>query len=80
MNKLLQYMMDAKNLDHRILPGLQKMQKGGTKLTMPVATLTDYPQQSSNLSISTGVKSGTYRPTSKVVTQADIKNKKQRLS
>jgi hypothetical protein len=73
MNKLLQYMMDAKNLDHRILPGLQKMQKGGTKLTMPVATLTDYPQQSSNLSISTGVKSGTYRPTSKVVTQADIK-------
>lgn len=73
MNKLLQYMMDASNLDHRILPGLQKMQKGGTKLTMPVATLTDNPQQSSNLSISTGVKSGTYRPTSKVVTQADIK-------
>jgi hypothetical protein len=76
MNKLLQYMMDARNLDHRILPGLQKMQKGG-KFKMPVATLTTNPEQSSNLSISTNVKSGTYRPTSKVITQAEIKKQEE---
>jgi len=56
------------------------MQKGGTNklgIKMPVATLTSYPEQPSNLSISTGVESGTSRPTSKVVTQADIKRQQE---
>ena len=30
MNKLLQHIIDAGDVDHRVLPGLQKMQKGGT--------------------------------------------------
>ena len=29
MNKLLQHIIDAGDVDHRVLPGLQKMQKGG---------------------------------------------------
>ena len=30
MNKLLQHIIDAGDVDHRVLPGLQKMQTGGT--------------------------------------------------
>lgn len=76
MNKLLQHIIDAGDVDHRILPGLQKMQKGG-KFKMPVATLTPYPEQTSNLGISTGINAGTYRPTSKVITQADIQRQQE---
>ena len=37
MNKLLIHMMNAGDIDHRILPGLQKMQRGGGNKTLPTA-------------------------------------------
>lgn len=35
MNKLLTHMMNAGDIDHRILPGLQKMQRGGAGKVLP---------------------------------------------
>jgi hypothetical protein len=43
MNKLLQHIIDAGDVDHRILPGLQKMQTGGTDL------LSKYKQDLKNM-------------------------------
>ena len=37
MNKLLQHIIDAGDVDHKVLPGLQKMQKGGYKEELPKA-------------------------------------------
>ena len=72
MNKLLIHMMNAGDIDHRILPGLQKMQGGGrSKASVP--TLTSSTQPKSNLGISTNLKSGTYQPTSKVIAQEILK-------
>ena len=49
MNKLLIHMMNAGDIDHRILPGLQKMQKAGQvrRFTMP-AIQKDFVDNSSN--------------------------------
>ena len=49
MNKLLIHMMNAGDIDHRILPGLQKMQKAGQvrRFTMP-AIKKDFINNSSN--------------------------------
>ena len=49
MNKLLIHMMNAGDIDHRILPGLQKMQKAGQvrRFTMP-AIQKDFINNSSN--------------------------------
>lgn len=78
MNKLLQHILKMEGYgEHNVLSSLQKGGQKGGKIKMPVATLTDNTQPSSNLSISTGVESGTYRPTSKVITQADIKKQKE---
>ena len=72
MNKLLIHRMNAGDIDHRILPGLQKMQGGGrSKASVP--TLTSSTQPKSNLGISTNLKSGTYQPTSKVIAQEILK-------
>jgi hypothetical protein len=35
MNKLLQHIMNAGDVDHKMLPGLQKMQKGGSGKILP---------------------------------------------
>jgi hypothetical protein len=35
MNKLLQHIINAGDVDHKLLPGLQKMQKGGTGKVLP---------------------------------------------
>ena len=37
MNKLLQHIIDAGDVDHKILPGLQKMQKAGIVMFKPAA-------------------------------------------
>ena len=37
MNKLLQHIIDAGDVDHKVLPGLQKMQKGGYQEELPKA-------------------------------------------
>jgi hypothetical protein len=37
MNKLLQYLIDETNVEGRVLPGLQKMQRGGGNKTLPTA-------------------------------------------
>ena len=73
MNKLLIHMMNAGDVDHRILPGLPKMQKAGqVKFRMPKATLTDSNIPSNATSISTNVKSGSKRNTSSLYTPAQI--------
>ena len=65
-------MMNAGDVNHKILPGLQKMQGGGlSKASVP--TLTSSTQPKSNLGISTNLKSGTYKPTSKVIAQEILK-------
>ena len=37
MNKLLQYLISETNVEGRVLPGLQKMQRGGGNKTLPTA-------------------------------------------
>jgi hypothetical protein len=48
MNKLLQHMMDAGDIDHKFLPFLQKMQKGGNTVKVRNAngTVTEYDTRS----------------------------------
>jgi hypothetical protein len=51
--------MNAGDVDHRILPGLPKMQKAGqVKSRMPIPTLTPSNAPSTGIGISTNVKSG----------------------
>ena len=45
MNKLLQHIMNAGDVDHRMLPGLQKMQKGGKTLPKSPADPRVFPKE-----------------------------------
>jgi hypothetical protein len=69
-------MMNAGDIDHRVLPGLQKMQKGG-RFKVPAPTLTSSVQPKSNLGITTSLNSGTYKPTFAAMSKEIIKKQRQ---